>query len=345
MGTQVPEVASLAHVSQIPIIRIDVTNGDAVDYTGAPVFADIPSSYIDSLGCDLSQMRLEDEDGNPVTFWPDANGAEVYPGYRSIWFKIDLPASGAVGLKLYCSPKAPTYTSNPTDVVDFYCDCSSLDQVAMYSQSATVDQNKYVDPPASIDVYPASTADKNSNGYVSIRFNYTQKLIVKQNLSFVAPGCGYDFYFIVNDGTSDYPAGPMVWYGGSDQVHYGTNIGYRTESGLTVLGQYDTDGIWHRYLVVVDSANTSFDLYYDGNLLGSSLPFYTNSPSWQSSYTYRYSFIAFSQSSEETDPNTSDPHIDAVVITSVPYSHLPDVTVALSAVSNASCLSEPPDLT
>jgi len=341
-----PEVASLVHLRSNPIISISVTNNDAADYTSAPIFTDIPSSYIQTLGCDWSQMRLEDENGNPVTFWPDANGAnEVYPGYYSIWFKIDLPASGTRTLRLYCDQSNPTYTDNPTDVVDYYCDCSDLSQLYSKSDTATVDTEKYLDPPASINIYPAETASTTSDGYVYIDFNYSQKLIIKENLNLVRPGCGYDLVFTVYTGSGIYYSGPMIWYGDTNQYYYGTNLGYRTSTTTEILGQYDADGKWHRYLVLVDGLRKTFEFLYDDKVLGTNLPFYSDTPDWDPSYTYYFRVIAYSYSSYEDTPNLSDPHIDSVVVTSVPYSSLPTINVIPASRPVTDCLSKSPDLT
>lgn len=330
----------IATTREIRYIEINLTSSDNTYAPEGPVFVDIPSSYIQALGCDWSQMRLEDQDGNPITFWPDANGAsEVYPGYYSIWFKTEVPATGSKTFRLYCDPKSPTYTSNPTDVIDFYCDCSSLDQLYSHGDHATVDQNKYVDPPASINVYPALTADKNTNGWAEFRPPYMCKFVYKINFSMVSAGAGYFLYVWFSDGTNTYLSSPLVWYGNSGVESYGLDYGYAPNFS-SPIGQYDADGKWHRIIVVADCNQFKFDLYYDGQKTGSDLPFHDNTQSWDPSYTYSYNFIANSEWAHNTsDPNTSDPHIDSVVMAKVQYSHAPNVSVSLNKTTDASCIS------
>ena len=329
----------IATLKEINYVKINVTSSDNTYAPEGPVFADIPSSYIQTLGCDWSQMRLEDENGNPVTFWPDANGAgEVYPGYYSIWFKTEIPATGSKTFRLYCDPKSPTYTSNPTDVVNFYCDCSSLAVFADYGPHTTIDTSKYVDPPASIDVYPKETADTSTNGWFHFVYDFPAKFIIKFNFSFIDQGRGYFIYMWYNDNGTPVLYGPMLWYGGTSEANFGTNYGYKSGGTAKTLDQYDTDGQWHRILVVADNSTSTFDLFYDGSLVGQSLPFYRQSSSESGVAGVHDYFYAYSVN---VGPNLSDPHVDSYIITSVQFSHAPNVSVSTSWTRDASCVSRP----
>ena len=328
----------LATIREINYIEINISSSDGNYAPESPIFVDIPSSYISTLGCDWSQMRLEDDQGNPITFWPDANGAEVYPGYHSIWFKTDIPATGSKSFKLYCSPNSPTYTSNPTDVVDFYCDCSSLDVFYDYGPHTEIDQNKYVDPPASIDVYPASTADTSTNGWIDFIVDIPAKFIIRFNFSMVQAGRGYFVYMWFYSGSTPTLYGPMLWYGNTNETDFGTNYGYKRSGSVYTIGQYDADGNWHRMLLVGDNSSSTFDLFYDGELVKTGLPFYNTSPSANGVQGVRLYFYAYSANN---GPNLSDPHVDSYVITSVQYSHAPNVSVSMNRTRDTSCLSRP----
>jgi len=329
----------IATTREIRYIEINLTSSDNTYAPEGPVFVDIPSSYIQTLGCDWSQMRLEDQDGNPITFWPDANGAsEVYPGYYSIWFKTDIPATESKTFRLYCDPRNPTYTSNPTDVVDFYCDCSDLSVFGDYGPHTTLDNQKYVDPPASVNVYPKDQADTSTDGWIDFIYDFPSKYLIKFNFSFIDQGRGYFIYMWYLSNGSPVGYGPRVWYGGSSVSNFGTNYGYRTSTSIVTLGQYDADGQWHRILVVADNSTSTFDLFYDGSLVRQSLPFYGQSPSASGVSGARDYFYAYSYS---VGPNLSDPHVDSYIITSVQYRHAPNVSVSAYSTRDTSCVSRP----
>jgi len=337
-----PEVASLVHVRTYPVISISVTNSDATDYTSAPVFADIPSSYIQALGCDWSNMRLEDENGNPITFWPDANGAnEVYPGYYSIWFKIDLPASGTRTLRLYCDQSAPTYTSNPTDVVDIYVDYSSLDQLYSYSQYVTIDSSIYFDPPSSLCLLCKSNGYTNTAGRGDVQISYADHYIVKVEWYMEAYGTGnmlaHASYYNGNDSW----CGPYVAFGGTTPYSsYGPYI-YSYDTSWHQIGQYQADSKWHRMMLHVHAVSQTFDAYYDDSLLASGLAFRQGSTPFSSDATIH----VVTEEDATATPDASNNHVDSFVYVAVPYTSMPSVLVSIGTLYDSSCLSELIDLT
>ena len=319
-------------------VKIDIINNDPNDYTAAPVFADIPSSFLSVLNCDWSQMRLEDSNGNPVTFWPDGNGANpVYPGYYSIWFKVDLPASGTVSLKLYCDPDNPTYTANATDVVTLYYDLSDSSQLRYMDQHSTIDTNLYVDPPGSLWQMKSTDQVTNATAANGVNIQYADIFILKINWLMKNAGSGHipGTRDVVNG--NDSWAGPYVWFGRtSPWVSYGTNIGYY-DTRYHVLGQYQADGQWHRVLLHARATDQNFDLYYDSTQLGSNLSFIQGyNPFTPDADIY----LELSEVAHDT-PDTSDNHIDSIVFVAVPYSTLPSVSTSLSIAKDASCLARP----
>ena len=335
-----PLFNKLTTLRVIKMIRIDITNNEPTPYTNAPVFADIPTSLVQELGCGLNEMRLVDENSNPVTFWPEAGGAEVFTGYHTIWFKTDLPASGTRTFRLICSPGAPSATNNPTDVVNAYFDLSDLNQLYYRNNAAELDYNKYVDPPASVDIYPLSYAinDTSSSRYYSIGFSIPMgpRLIFKYSWSLRDVASGFIFTAEVRYGNSYYTHGPRLWYGGTAAYNFGTNIGYQ-QSSYVVLGTYNPDSQWHRVLVFVDSINRNAALLYDTQLY-EDIPFYQTSSYWDDASEYIVYTNTYKPSSQQ---NLSDPHADAAVAVLVPYTKLPSSQVTLEQHLDYSCIGRP----
>jgi len=320
------ELATLTHKSYI---EITVTNNDQNDYTNAPVFADIPTSLVRILGCSLSEMKLVDENGNPITFWPDANGAgEIYPGYQSIWFRIDLPASGTRTLNLVCDPQNPSATTNPTDVVDIYYDFSQIPQGSDTDGDVRIDSSLYLDPPASL--YLPNVNNVDSSQYNILRFPITvyDRFIAKINIMLSDQAAGG----LLTGWTGSSLANPLIWIGYTSYSGCGTNIGYYNGS-YQVLGQVPTDGKWHRYLVYARNDQANFDLYLDNQLLGSSLQYASSLAtltSGQTQYLEEFETVA------TCNPNRHD---DSFVYVQASYDTLPTVSVNPIIGIDDSCIT------
>ena len=335
MGSTVPEAVHLAMVKQYMCINIDITNNDPNDYTAAPVFADIPQEQIQALGCPFSQMRLEDSNGNPVTFWPDGNGANpVYPGYYSIWFKVDLPASGTVSLKLYCDPDNPTYTANATDVVDTYYDFSQIPPGSDTDGDVRIDSSVYLDPPSSLYLPNTNNVDTSHYNILRIPITVYERFIAKVNIMLSDQVSGG----LLTGWTGSALAFPYVWLGNTSSGNCGSNIGYYDDT-YHVLTQAPIDGNWHRYLILNRIDEKNYDLYLDGRLIGTDLPYGTSleilTPG-QQQYLEDYETV-----------NTCDPnrHEDSFVYVGVPYEKLPTVSVALIMYTNDRCFRRDIDTT